>query len=56
MAWGTTGAVAGIQAGPFMWLKRDIARLSIVERGVSYLRSRLDGPPDTSRTQRSVTP
>ena len=60
MDWGTIGTIAGIQVGLFAWLKWDISKLSdrlgIVERDVSYLRGRLDGPPDTPRTQRSVTP
>ena len=57
--WGTIVAIAGIQVGLFAWLKWDISklgdRLGIVERDVSYLRGRLDGSPDTPRTQRSVT-
>ena len=60
MDWGTIGAIAGIQVGSVAWLKRDISklndRLGVVERDVSYLRGRLDRPPDTSRTQPSVTP
>lgn len=50
MDWGTIGVIAGIQVGLFAWLKWDITKLSdrlgIVERDVSYLRGRLDGPPD----------
>jgi len=50
MDWGTIIAMAGIQIGLFAWLKWDIAklgdRIGIVERDMSYLRGRLDGPPD----------
>jgi len=50
MDWGTIIAMAGIQVGLFAWLKWDIAklgdRIGIVQRDVSYLRGRLDGPPD----------
>ena len=49
MDWGTIGTIAGIQLALFAWLKWDISklgdRLGIVERDVSYLRGRLDGPP-----------
>ena len=49
MDWGTIGTIAGIQLALFAWLKWDISKLGdhlgIVERDVSYLRGRLDGPP-----------
>lgn len=49
MDWETIAAIAAIQVALFAWLKWDISKLSdrlgIVERDVSYLRGRLDGPP-----------
>jgi len=52
MDWGTIVAIATVQIGLFAWLKFDISRLGdrlgVVEKDVSYLRGRMDGPPDPS--------
>jgi len=49
---GTIVAIAAIQIGLFAWLKFDISklgdRMGEVEKAVSYLRGRMDGPPNPS--------